>query len=169
MEFKVNYGKDFFILTIIASIGIFAILILLTYILLVTKGMEQIYILLSIILIIVFYAYMLALCPLRYHLSQDKLIIKHIIGKTIWNISNGSKASVVSDLFKKSYRISANGGIFAFAGLYKVSSGNEINVYSATLYTGVLISTPHNKLYFISPAIPDIFVEKFNKMQNKND
>jgi hypothetical protein len=163
MKFGVHHGKDLWVLSIFTTVSIIISLIIPTWTLFVAPTGIKLVMAIVLIAIILFYIYMISVFPVSYSICKNKLLICKKFGTVEWEIPHASTAKVVSGKFKNSYRIKANGGFFAFSGLYKTSSGDTINVYSGTLATGVLISTPKNELYFVSPKDPSVFIRELGK------
>ncbi|MGO0121742.1 PH domain-containing protein [Desulfothermobacter acidiphilus] len=105
------------------------------------------------------------LAPRAYMFNEDSLRILRVIGSIsipynrIVTISNQENVCLDREF--------GNGGLFAYYGVFRDEDGRRVRVYATTFKRMVRIETTDGKIFYLSPAEPEKFVEALRQRLEK--
>lgn len=140
---------------------LFAVLIAISIIIILTDRDTGIPILI-IITLLIFYFILFGLRPINYKLTNDKIIIHRIFRDVkIYRTQIGSIQFLDKEKLNGTTRTFAAGGIFGYYGEFFSNSLGKMTWYATRMDKAILISTIDNKKIILTPNEPEKFITDY--------
>lgn len=119
--------------------------------------------------LILLWALLLALKPVRYEISEYSIQIKALIKTVTIHFEDVSEMKLITSLPKGSTRIFGNYGLFGYSGTFSLPQYDTVRFYCTKLTNIVLISLNDGKTIAISPNEYLPLLEESNSILSLNE
>ncbi|MGO0121746.1 PH domain-containing protein [Desulfothermobacter acidiphilus] len=105
--------------------------------------------------------------PRLYIINRDDLKVRRVIGDIVIPLNHIAKIGMAGN--PRLDREFGNEGLFAYYGAFRDEDGRRVRVYATTFKRMVRIETTDGKIFYLSPAEPERFVEAVKQRLQKRE